>query len=387
MILKGRSYQSGLPVICETEGDRIREVRSFPRSDTGKPEPIIGPGFVDLQVNGYGGVDYNLEQKDPLELAHITQKLFGKGVTSHLATIITNAPDVISRLIKQLVKAHRQDEGMQLSVPGIHLEGPFIAPQDGPRGAHPRAHVRPPDWSLMQRWIDDAEGLIRLITLSPEWEGAPDLIERCVGKGILVAIGHTSASHKQITEAVAAGASMSTHLGNAAHHLIQRHPNYLWSQLAADSLYASVIADGHHLPAEVLSVFMKVKGERLFLVSDSVAAAGMPAGKYETPIGGQVTLSPEGRLYMSENPDRLAGAGQSLLEDINWLVTQKLTSLHEAWSMAANRPVRFLEKQEAFSDGAPADIVTLDASGPQLRVIQTVKAGRVVYEAGKVSNY
>lgn len=381
MILKGRSYQSGLPVICELEGERIREVRSFPRSDTGKQEPIIGPGFFDLQVNGYGGVDYNLEQKDLQELSRITQMLFRKGVTSHLATIITNAPDAIRILIRQIIGARRQDDLMRLAVPGLHLEGPFISTEDGPRGAHPREHVRPPDWSLMQQWIEDAEGLIRLVTLSPEWEGAPRFIEQCVDQGIRVAIGHTNASHTQIMHAVAAGASMSTHLGNAAHRMMARHPNYLWSQLAANALYASVIADGHHLPAEVLSVFLKVKDDKLFLVSDSVAVAGMPAGRYKTPIGGDVTLSPEGRLFMSEHPDRLAGAGQSLLEDVNWLYTHKIVSFHDAWSMAADRPMKFLESREAFTSGAPADIITIDASGPTLQVIQTVKAGRVVYEA------
>lgn len=353
--LIGKSFLDGKPLeICISEG-KIKSVLS----DEACPENVwIGPGFTDIQVNGYGGLDYNSIQSDVLALGQISRKLLSFGVTSHFPTIITNSPEKISALIQQVVQLRQLDSLAHSCITGIHIEGPFISPEDGPRGAHFREFVRAPNWNLFQKWIEESEGLIRMITLSPEWEGSTAFIEKCLESGILVSIGHTNASHEQIGEAVKAGARLSTHLGNGMHSIIARHPNYLWSQLAAENLSATFIADGFHLPAEVIQVFKKVKSEKLMLVSDSVALAGMPPGDYDAAVGGKVTLTAEGKLHLFGNPNTLAGSAMNILQGINFLLKNKLVDLPEAWQMASIRPQRLFEPAvDPFQLGQKADLI------------------------------
>ncbi len=307
-----------------------------------KPDFIFGPGFFDIQVNGYGGVDYNLLQGDYLNLGQITSELEKCGVTRHLPTVITNSKEAIGVLFGQLASLLESAAVYRESIPGFHLEGPFISPEDGPRGAHSKEFVCAPNWEWFQFWQEKAGGMIKLITLSPEWEGSMKFIEKCVDAGITVSIGHTNATHNQIEDAVRAGARLSTHLGNGAHGVLPRHPNYLWSQLAEKDLHASIIADGFHLPREVIQVFHQVKKEKILLVSDSVALAGMPAGDYDTPVGGKVTLSEKGKLHLQGNPSLLAGSAMNLLQGVNFLLKNKLTSIQEAWEMASVRPNQLL---------------------------------------------
>src|SRR5262249_28292297 len=151
-----------------------------------------------------------------------------------------------------LAKACDGDARVANAVPGFHLEGPYISSEDGPRGAHPRPHVRAPDRAEFERLQEAAGGRIRLVTLAPESAAAIAFIEWLARRGIVVAIGHTAATAEQIHAAIAAGAKLSTHLGNGSHALLPRHDNYIWAQAAADQLWASLITDGHHLPAAVV---------------------------------------------------------------------------------------------------------------------------------------
>lgn len=381
MKILGNSYLDGYGVeISFSEGiiDSISETQSSIDKDL-----FLGPGFTDIQVNGYGGIDYNEVQSDPMNLAGISRLLYQEGVTTHFPTIITNDPEQISRLIHQIVSLRKRDELSRMSIEGLHIEGPFISPVDGPRGAHPKEFVRAPDWALVQKWQNESKGLIKMITLSPEWENAHSFIERCVDYGILVSIGHTNATHQQILDAVGAGAALSTHLGNGMHPILARHPNYLWSQLSQDHLGASIIADGFHLPAEVIQVFQKVKKEKLILISDSVSLAGTPAGDYKLHIGGEVTLTSEGKLHLSSNPSILAGSASTIRRGVSFLVKNKLALLPEAWEMASVRPDKLLNPgHKLFEVGAIADLILCkkDENG-ELQVLKTIKHGREVYSA------
>lgn len=381
MKIQGNSYRDGSPIeISFSEGiiDSISETQS-PLDEN----LILGPGFTDIQVNGYGGIDYNELQTDPMNLAGISRLLYKEGVTTHFPTLITNDPEQISKLILQIVSLRKSDEFSRMSIEGLHIEGPFISPIDGPRGAHPKEFVRAPDWSLVQKWQNESKGLIKMITLSPEWDNATAFIERCIDYDILVSIGHTNATHEQILDAVRAGASLSTHLGNGMHPIVARHPNYLWSQLSQDYLGASIIADGFHLPAEVIQVFQKVKKENLILVSDSVSLAGMPAGDYNLHIGGEVTLTPEGKLHLQSNPSILAGSASNIRRGVSFLIKNKLASLTEAWEMASVRPERLLNPGHIlFEEGTIADLILCKKDEKdELQVLKTIKHGREVYSA------
>ncbi|MCZ8134008.1 MAG: N-acetylglucosamine-6-phosphate deacetylase, partial [Algoriphagus sp.] len=225
--------------------------------------------------------------------------------------------------------------------------------------------------------IDESEGLIRMITLSPEWEGSTAFIEKCVESGILVSIGHTNASHEKIMEAVQTGARLSTHLGNGMHSIIARHPNYLWSQLAAENLSATIIADGFHLPAEVIQVFKKVKAEKLILVSDSVALAGMHPGNYEAAVGGKVTLTAKGKLHLFGNPNTLSGSAMNILQGINFLLKNNLVELPEAWQMASIRPQSLFETSfDPFQLGQKANLIFAEQQpNHSLKILKVLKNG------------
>jgi N-acetylglucosamine-6-phosphate deacetylase len=371
------------PIVQDSDRNGFgRQERRFDPKGRGA---ILAPGLVDLQINGFRGIDFNAPHITETAVAEMTKALWKEGVTSYFPTVITNDDERIEAAVRAIGRACARDELVNLSIPGIHLEGPFISPHDGPRGAHPKACVKAPDWSLVERWQQAAMGKIRLITLSPEWPGSAEFIRQCRAHGIAVSIGHTAATPEEIREAVAAGAMLSTHLGNGAHPMLPRHPNYIWEQLADERLWCCLIADGFHLPDSVIKVFMKAKGERAVLVSDAVHVCGMPAGTYRTHIGGTVVLTPEGRLHMADRPDLLAGSAQLLPWSIGRLARERLCGFAEAWEMASTRPAEALGLPAAWglSAGAPADAVLLDIDDVgQIRILRTMKSGKIVYSAG-----
>jgi N-acetylglucosamine-6-phosphate deacetylase len=342
----------------------------------------IGPGLVDLQINGYAGDDFNTIPFARERLHRVTRALWREGVTTYMPTVITNGDEAILQAVSTIAAACDEDAETNAGVAGIHLEGPFLSPEDGPRGAHDRAYVKAPDWELFQRWQEAAGGRIRLVTLSPEWPGACEFIGRCAEAGVGVSIGHTAASPEQIRDAVRAGARMSTHLGNGAHLMLPRHPNYIWEQLALDDLHACVIADGFHLPESVLKVMLRAKRGKAMLVSDAVSLCGMPPGEYANHIGGNVVLTPEGRLHLKENPKLLAGSARMLRHGIAHLARMGIAGLPEAYEMASLRPSRFMGLPSAagIAPGAPADLILFDWDENRIHIRATYRSGKPVYQ-------
>lgn len=371
---RGVHYATGKPVCVRVEGGLITDVRSLPDPERSDDLPFLGPGLVDLQVNGYAGHDFNQLPLREQALHGAAARLLEVGVTSFCPTVITNSDDAIASALAAIDSACNQDALVRNTVAGIHLEGPFISPEDGPRGAHDRRHVRGPDIGALRRWHDAASGRIRIITLSPEWPGSPAFIEACVDLGMVVSIGHTAATPRQIDDAVRAGVTLSTHLGNGAHLMLPRHPNYLWEQLAQDGLRATLIADGFHVPDQFLKVAMRAKGAGAMLVSDTVALAGMPPGRYTAGVGGEVILTPEGRLHLADNDRLLAGSALPLIKSIEHLVNRGLAPLRDAWDMASTRPAALLRLPRGLSPGAPADLVLFRRDGNTLRIERVHKA-------------
>lgn len=376
----GKHYRTGLPIEVGIREGRITAITELEVSPPVDCLPWLAPGLVDLQVNGGWGLDLNTAPLCPDTVLQLTRKLQSQGVTSYCPTLITNSSEQIAEAASAIAKAAvRLNRDAAEGIVGIHLEGPFLSPEDGPRGAHPRQHIASPDWEALSRWQDAADGLIRIITLSPEWPGSALFIARCCESGILVSIGHTAATPEQIKEAVSAGAVMSTHLGNGAHLMLPRHPNYLWEQLAADELYGCMIADGHHLPLSVLAVILRMKRNRAILVSDAVSLSGMPPGSYHLHIGGDVVLTAEGRLHLAGQPELLAGSAMMLPDQVGYLVEAGLCGLPDAWDCASVHPARLLGLEQAagLEVGAPADIVSFNMEGGKLSVLQCWKNGQI----------
>jgi len=380
--VEGRDYRTGSPLRVSFRDGLIAEIEQL--ADAGdEAGPWIGPGLVDLQVNGYRGLDLNTLPLDPELVERLAAELRSEGVTSFLPTLVSNTDEAIEQALTAISSARSRSSSTRAAIAGIHLEGPFISPEDGPRGAHDAAHVKGPDWKLLQRWQEAAEGRIRMITLAPEWPGAMPFIARCVESGVIVAIGHTAATPEQVRDAVAAGARISTHLGNGAHSQLPRHPTYLWEQLAQDELWASVIADGFHLPDSVIKVILMVKGSRAIVVSDAVSLSGMPPGDYEMPIGGKVVLTPAGKLHLRQSPELLAGSAQMLPTAMSNLVWRGLASLQDAWEMCSVRPSLFLDLPTAAGlvVGAPGDLAMVDSHDGAFTISATYKAGEQVFAA------
>ncbi|MFO1512037.1 MAG: hypothetical protein U1F83_03840 [Verrucomicrobiota bacterium] len=234
------------------------------------------PGLFDLQVNGFGGVDFNNPTTPGEDVLRAIDLIRATGVTRFLPTLITSSFERFAQCARTLTDANHA------AIVGLHMEGPYIAAEDGPRGAHPREHVSRASIDDFERRQEAAGGKIRLVTLAPEVPGAMPLIEYLVGRGVRVAIGHTAATPEQILDAIKAGATLSTHLGNGCAQQLPRHPNFLWEQLAADELGASLIADGHHLPPATLKAMLRAKTPaRTILITDATAAAGCAPGRYE----------------------------------------------------------------------------------------------------------
>ncbi len=341
----------------------------------------IGPGLIDLQINGIDGIDFNDASLRPEDIETATSYLLSKGITTFFPTIITNADENVHAIIKTIVQASKKSKLVNACVGGIHIEGPFISKIDGARGAHDLQYIKAPDWEWVRKCQEIAEGMIKLITISPEWKGSSAFIHQCREHDILVSIGHSNASPEQIREAVTAGAGMSTHLGNGLLLMLPRHPNLLWEQLAHDGLFASIIADGFHLPDAFLKVVIKTKGSRAFLVSDSTCFSGMPPGVYQTHIGDEVVLEKGGRLAMKKSPDLLAGATKNLLENIQYLLGQKLLDLAEVWKMASLYPANFLGMAGyGMLPDQPADLVVFDLKNEHISIQKVIKLGQLVYE-------
>lgn len=340
--------------------------------------PYVGPGLIDLQINGTHGVDFNDLSLTPPDLLDVTHQLLSQGVTSFFPTLITNADENLIYLLSTINQACEAYPLVESCVGGIHLEGPFISNKDGARGAHPREYIKTPNWNLFQRFQQASGNRIKLITLAPEWPETTEFTRRCRAVGIRVALGHTLANTEQIVVAVEAGATLSTHLGNAVPTVLPRHPNLLWDQLAQEELYASIIADGFHLPNNFVKIVMRVKPERTLLVSDATQFCGMPPGEYTTHIGGEVILESSGRLAINDGSGLLAGAARSLLENVQCLLDEQLAPLSQAWSMASVFPAQFLGGETPLSVGQPADLVQFSFENRGIKIERVMKGGEWV---------
>lgn len=338
---------------------------------------FLCPGLLDLQVNGFGGHDLNADPT-PATVHALVRAVAASGVSRFAPTLVTAARPALLAALRTIAEARRTDPLTHHAIPFIHVEGPHLSPDDGPRGAHPKQHIRPPDLDEFDAWQAACNGLVRLVTLSPHWPGAPAYIAGLRHRGTHTAIGHTMAPPEAIHAAVDAGARLSTHLGNGIAATLPRHPNPIWTQLADDRLHATFIADGHHLPPETLRAMARAKGlSRSILVSDATALAGQPPGRYDAAIGGQVELDGNGRLGLVGTP-YLAGAARPLLACVATAMHDAGLTLPEALGCASTVPAA-LFGLPALAVGAPAHLLRFHrhACGA-LCPVETIVAGHSI---------
>jgi N-acetylglucosamine-6-phosphate deacetylase len=372
-LLLARDVASGQTLACDFQGG---QARLEPVGDEPEVGIFLSAGWVDLQVNGFGGLDLNDGQVTAETVSGLVRRLWAEGVAAFCPTVVTASTAQIELTLSAIAQACQTDPDARAAILSVHLEGPYLSSQEGARGAHDPRYLRPPDWDEFSDWQALSNGAIRLVTLAPELPGAVDFIRRAVGAGVVVALGHTHASTAELAAAVDAGARLSTHLGNGIGAVLPRHPNPIWDQLADDRLWASFIFDGHHLPASVMRVALRAKGPaRSVLVSDATAPAGMPPGRYDS-MGGQVELLANGRLQLAGTP-YLAGSASSLRDGVDNAVRLAGCTLSQAVQMVTRNPLLVLgsELPGAYT------LFRWDAARQSSQVLKTIVGERVVYSA------
>lgn len=351
-----RHYATSEGIAVTVADGRILAVSPTDVSPTG----WIAPAFCDVQINGCQGIGFNLPSLTTEQVRRVAEVCRAHGISRFYPTLVTNDFESLRHGFATLRSARDQDAELASWIPGFHLEGPYLSGEDGPRGAHPRQHVRDPDWDEFRRWQDAAGGLIRMVTLAPERRGAIDFIGRLAEAGIVVALGHTAASGPQIRQAVEAGARTSTHLGNGSHALLPRHENYIWEQLAEDRLWMSVITDGHHLPPAMLKCLLRAKGlERTLLTCDAGVLAGSPPGRYQL-WGAEFEVLPGGKTVVAGTPF-LAGSGHFTDRCVSQVMALAGVSLKDAIELASIRPRQLMGlPTPVLEAGQPAELVLFD---------------------------
>ena len=302
--------------------------------------------FVDIQVNGYGGVEFSAPGLTVDDVRKVTFELRARGTIAYCPTVVTSADEIFRASLGVLSEAMR-DADLSGHILGIHLEGPFISPEVGARGFHSVEHILPPSVEKFKRYQDWADGKISILTLAPEQPGAEELTRHASGLGVVVALGHHNADAESLKAAVDAGARCVTHLGNGIPDSVHRHRNPMWWQLASDALCVSLITDGNHLPPELVKVALRAKGvDRSIVISDGTSLSGMPPGSYER-TGQKVVLEESGRISIPGTP-YLAGSSATMLDCMNFLASLDLLTEEELRKVGFENPLKLLGKSAEF---------------------------------------
>jgi len=375
----GLPVGSGRPVHITVRNGIIEAVTQgggYGRTDYGSRSSIIGPTLFDIQVNGGNGINLQGPMTKPEDLHGLTRFLASWGVSKWVPTLTTNSLRNMEHGCRVMGEA-LQDEEVARAVPGIHLEGPFLSPLDGPRGAHAKRYIREPSLRDFDKLNKASGGNVLYTTVAPELPRAIPFIKGLVSRGVVVALGHHNASQDEIAQAVDAGARLSTHLGNGLAAELDRHRNPLWPQLAEDRLAAALIADLHHLPAEVLKTMVRIKRPaNVILTSDAVSIAGLKPGMYPHHSGVKgmmVELLPSGRINLC-GTNLLSGSALMLLQGVLNATRETDMTLEQAFRCASEIPAGVLGVKADFGSLKPGTVANLivfdlDQSHPQWKPV------------------
>ncbi len=367
-----------IAVTIDVLDGRIRSMRYEPQAKAAEGESKIWilPAVWDIQTNGRWEISFSDPTLTVQQVIQIVRAQPSLGTTRLLPTLITGSPEAFLHGVRTIAAACESDTLVDRMIAGIHLEGPAISELDGYRGAHPAEHVR--DWTFREyHALQDASGnRIRLITLAPERTGSAEFIRTATAEGVVVSLGHTAATDAEIAAAVAAGATLSTHLGNGIAAQLPRHPNPIWTQAAEDRLNASLICDGHHISPAIMRVLARAKGQdRLILISDHSPLAGMPEGPY-----GPWAVDGSGKIVVAGTP-YLAGSNQDLPVGIANLMKATGWDFATVATTITRNPARLLGQSLpdlAIGDLWEGSIWSVDEAvpgQPEIRVLETWIAG------------
>jgi N-acetylglucosamine-6-phosphate deacetylase len=364
----------------ELDGERIGSVTIT--GDVNKELPFISPGFVDIQINGFAGVDFTAADLDAEKAIGMMPAIWSTGTTTICPTLVTNTIPGLAKNFAILEEARRISSNFAHMVPCYHLEGPYLSPY-GSSGAHNPEWMHAPNWDEFMELQNAAGGRIGIITLAPEWPGSEEFIRKAQKAGVVVAVSHTDGTPEDVHRAAAAGATLNTHLGNGCPGMMHRHKAPLWAQLADDSLHASIICDGFHLPPDVVKVIVAVKGiDKTILITDAVHVAHLPPGKYKL-VGTDIELLPTGQVLRADHVS-MAGSALNMNRGIAVFMEYAKATLASAIQAATTNPAKLLRRPTVCAElavGQPASLVVFEQLPNTLKVEKVISQGRCVYSA------
>lgn len=358
---RGRRFDSSAAVEVRVSGGKIVSVETLDDAGTAcdvgvcgagacSDLPIIAPGLFDIQVNGAVGVELSSAGLTEEGVVAVLDKMLRDGVFRCCPTLTTNAPETMISAAATIASALEKRPDLRPTVWGIHLEGPFISTAEGAVGAHPKRFCVPYSRELFDRIQDACGGLAKLVTLSPEYEGAGEFVRFLRSRGVVVAVGHTNATCAQIDEAVSAGATLSTHLSNATRHLLPKWENYFFGQLADDRLTASLIVDGFHISPQLVRAIVRTKGlDRIVLISDQSPLSGFAPGRYKTELC-ELEIQPNGKVTLAGDANLLACASFPVSHCVANVASIENLTLAQVYPSATTVPARLLGAPR-FSSG------------------------------------
>jgi len=371
---------SGAIIEVHVDGTVFKKIT--PLKDNILDLPWITPGLVDIQINGFGGIDFNRPVASEDAWQHATQQLYAHGCTGFLIALITNREEGYRELLAGLTERIKREPRNCL---GFHMEGPWLNPDPGYRGAHRAEWMKKPETRVLEDWVNIAGSLLKLITLAPEvdLEASLPVIQAAAEKKIAVFLGHSGAMGETLHQAVEAGAVGWTHLGNAVPAMVPKFENVILHTLAQSGLYASLIPDGMHLPPHAFQVLARLLHQaspsRLLLTTDAMAgAAAEPSGSY--------TLGEVEAVMGADGSARLPGsgrlAGSTLTPFQGVFQAERMAGfyLEDAWQAFSTRPASLLNLTHGLAEGNSADFCLLSPEKTPY-LLATYHRGQCVYEA------
>jgi len=353
------------PTALRWRDGRFVESAAAPESSAPPPRHVwVGPPLLDLQVNGYAGVDFQQDGLSTAQLLHAARQLARAGCSRFLLTLIT---DDWTRLLDRLSHLRRLREGhdeLKRAILGWHIEGPFLSSEPGFRGAHNASFMLDPTPHHIHELHRLAGHDPLLITLAPERSGAIEAIREAAAQGIVVSLGHIDASARQLAAAIAAGVRAFTHLGNACPRTLDRHDNIVWRVLDEANLPVTVIPDGIHVSPALFRLIHRLRDRPgVIYVTDAMSAAGAPPGLY--PLGSLELEVGKDQIVRQPGQSNFAGSALRPIDGVLRAATMLNESWTAAWARFSDGPAALLKCSPGLSVGESADfcVVRTDAEG------------------------
>ncbi len=352
-------YQTGQPVEVQWRDGFITSVR--PAAVPPKEQTWIAPGLVDLQINGFGGIDFQQDDLTPQHLLNAVQPLRAAGCTRFLLTLITDEWTRLLRRLRHLRAVRAQSDELSAAIAGWHVEGPFLSAAPGTCGAHDPAWMRDPLPDLIHELRDATAGDPVLLTVAPERNAALDAIRLAVSLGMKVSLGHTNASTETLRRAVAAGATGFTHLGNACPRELDRHDNILWRVFETSGLLVSLIPDGIHVSPPLFRLTHRALGENsIYYTTDAMSAAGAAPGRYQLgPLELEVGAD---QIVRQPGKSNFAGSAIKPIDGVFRAVEMLGQKWTDVWKRFSTRPAEWMGLPCDLLPGAEANFCLLHFS-------------------------